>query len=78
MRQLIKHNEAVGYHEAIFTKKFSDLGFTWKVYVKNKDLEKITNYPLMFQPLDMLKESKMSDSERKLFFLDYQMVINRG
>jgi rhamnosyltransferase len=78
MRPINSYNEAVGYHEAIFTKKFSDLGFTWKVYVETKDLEKITNYPLMFQPLDMLKNRRCPILKRKLFFLDYQMVINEG
>lgn len=71
-RPMINHyNEAVGYHEAIFTKKFADMGFKWDVYVDTRDMFDYTFYPLMYAPAKIISEKKCPIFKRKSFILDY-------
>lgn len=76
MRVIRTYDEAVAYHEAIFTRKFADMGYTWSVYVDTSDLEGITTYPLMFMPLDLVKNRRCPIIKRKSFFLSYWTLIN--
>lgn len=78
MKPIRNYNSAVGFHEAIFTKHFSDFGFKWKVYIDTDDLQEETNYPLMFLPLEMVKYRRCPIIKRKLFFLRYDLQLNEG
>lgn len=65
------YNEAVGKHEAIFTKHFSDCGFKWKVYIDTEDVKDYHIYPLMFEPLKLVRDKRCPVIKRKAFALDY-------
>lgn len=78
-RPIINHyNEAVGYHEAIFTKKFADMGFKWDVYVDTRDIFDYTFYPLMYAPVKMITEKKCPVFKRKNFILDYANYLDNN
>ena len=61
--------EAVALHEAIFTHKFAELGFSWTSYVDGTDLEYLSPYPLMFLPREVLIEKRCPFFKRKALFL---------
>ena len=70
------YNEAVGLHEAIFTKKFEDMGFKWDVYVDTRDMMDYIHYPLMFAPKKLIIEKKCPIFKRKNFIIDYETVLD--
>lgn len=75
MRPVTSYGEAVGFHEAIFTKEFAEKGFKWDVYVDTDDLKKHTHYPLMLMPLELVKNRKCPVIKRKGFFNEYNEFL---
>lgn len=75
MRMINSYEEAIGCHEAIFTKKFSDYGYKWKAYIDSSDLAKIDVYPLMFLPTQMIIDKKCPIFKRKSFLLEYGDLV---
>lgn len=69
MRMINSYTEAIAFHEAIFTQTFAKKGFRWKSYVKTDDLASTTSYPLMFMPIEVLKNRRCPFFKRKAFFL---------
>jgi lipopolysaccharide biosynthesis protein len=78
MPPVTTYDEAVSFHEAIFTKHFADLGFSWKTYIDTTPLDNYSKYPLMFMPLTLVKQFRCPILKRKTFFLDYWMMINES
>ena len=69
MRPITSYQEAIGFHEAIFTKTFEDQGFTWDSYINTEDLEGIISYPLMFMPREVLINRRCPVFKRKALIL---------
>lgn len=69
MRPINTYQEAIGYHEAIFTATFEKLGYTWDSYIHSDDLKLLTSYPLMFRPLDIIRDRRCPFFKRKAFLL---------
>lgn len=69
------HNylEAVGYHEAIFTKKFADMGYKWDVY---SDLGDFSHNPVMCAPKELLEETRCPIFKRRSFMQNYSNVLD--
>lgn len=63
--------ESVCGYEAIFTKYFADLGFSWDVYVDTSEFEGYAYNPLMFYPKRLIKEKRCPIIKRRSFFTDY-------
>lgn len=72
------YDEAIGKHEAIFTKTFGDIGFVWGVYCDTSDMEKFTIYPMMMAPTVLLKKYKCPIFKRRSFFHDYHNLLNNS
>lgn len=72
MPEITCYDEAVGKHEAIFTKHFADKGFRWEAYVDTSDLEGFTCYPLFECPVKTIQEYKSPVFKRRSFFHDYR------
>lgn len=66
--QIQSYTDAVCKHEAIFTKTFSDFGYEYQVYCDTSELERMTEYPLLFMPTKMLESYKCPIFKRKSFF----------
>lgn len=70
MPMIHNYSEAIGMHEAIFTKHFSDLGFKWDVSVNVDELRNYSGYPLMMCPKKLIKEYRCPIFKRRSFFHD--------
>ncbi len=68
--ELSSYEEAVGLHETAFTKKFSDMGFSWDVYVQVDDMEDYGLFPLMLYPKKLVAERHCPVFKRRSFFYD--------
>lgn len=73
-----RYEDAVGLHEAIFTKTFEKAGYKWDVYVDTKDLIGQTFYPLFNMPVDLIKNRKCPIFKRKLFINDFKGTIQEN
>lgn len=76
MPEVNSYGEAVGKHEAIFTKKFTDCGFKSDVYVNTDDLKEYTHYPLMIEAKELVKNRKCPVFKRKAFTNEYYEFLN--
>lgn len=65
--------EAVGFHEAIFTKKFADMGYRWDVY---SDLGDFSHNPIICAPRELFEETRCPIFKRRSFMQDYKNVID--
>lgn len=63
--------ESICGYEAIFTKYFEDLGFTWDVYVQTDEYEGYSYFPLMFYSTEILQKKRCPIIKRRSFFTDY-------
>ncbi|OKP85719.1 rhamnan synthesis protein F [Paenibacillus sp. P32E] len=79
MRPIGSYIESMAYHEGIFTKDFSDSGFTWDVYIDTDDLKEHTQAPTTYAPLELLKR-RCPIVKRKVFFdyYDFYLQYNTG
>ena len=62
------YTDAVSKHEAMFTKRFADMGFTWDVYVDTHDLIGKMYYPLFNVPIELIQNRNCPVFKRKSFF----------
>ncbi len=76
MPEISSYKESVGYHESAFTKRFSDMGFRWDVYVQTDEYKGLTTYPLIFYPKELIRDLKCPIFKRRSFFQDYTYVVN--
>ena len=68
MPMITSYGEAIGFHEAIFTKTFSDLGFTYDVSVNVDALRDMNTYPLMMMPTKLLSDYRCPIFKKRSFF----------
>lgn len=62
------YEEAVAFHEAIFTQHFSNCGFKWKAYCNPEENVIANPYPLFMAPIQMVMDYHCPFFKRKLFF----------
>ena len=75
MPEIHSYDESVGLHESAFTKRFSDMGFSWDVYVNTEDYKSLTTYPLIFYPKELIEKKRCPIFKRRSFFQDYNYVM---
>ena len=74
MGMIHDYREAVGCHEAIFTKKFADAGFGWDVYA---DLEDgYNNHPVLCATRRMIEEKRCPIFKRRSFMQNYDNILH--
>jgi len=77
MCKITCYEDAIAFHEVIFTKHFSDIGFKWKTYVETNDIDQNTTvYPLLICPLELVKNRRCPIVKRKSFFVDIKEYIH--
>lgn len=74
MGEIRDYRDAVGKHEAMFTKRFSDKGFTWDVYADMG--EGYNNHPILCATKEMLEQKRCPIFKRRSFMQDYDNIIN--
>lgn len=75
MPMITCYEEAVCWHEAIFTKHFSDCGFKWDVYIDTRDMLKHCYCPILLAPLELVKNRRCPIIKRRNFFHDYNDIL---
>lgn len=68
--------DAVGKHEAIFTKSFGDKGFRWAVYVDTTDREKFEIDFILTSPVALIEKYRCPIFKRRSFFHDYYYILH--
>ena len=76
MPMIQSYDDSIARFEAVFTKKFSDLGFRWDVYVDVEDLRALTLHPILTYPVELIKNRKCPIFKRRSFFQDYDVVLD--
>ncbi len=74
--EINSYSDAVGKHEAIFTKRFQDIGFLWDVYVDTSDMEGFTAYPLRDYSTKLIVEKKCPVFKRREFLHHYHEKLD--
>ncbi|MGZ7445310.1 rhamnan synthesis F family protein [Paenibacillus sp. TH7-28] len=74
MRPIGSYIESMAFHEGIFTKDFSDSGFSCDVYIDTDDLKEHTQAPTTYTPLELLKR-RCPIVKRKVFFDYYSFYL---
>lgn len=72
------YEEAIGFHEATFTKRFQDLGYKWEVYASSEELEGYTYDPLRDFPRYMIEEKKCPIMKKRSFYHEYGEAMERS
>lgn len=67
--------EAVGFHEAIFTKHFADMGYSWGVYVDTNNIPTYAANPIFEDPYKLIKDFRCPILKRKNFLTDYNHLV---
>lgn len=78
MPPINEYDDAVCYHEAIFTKTFEDEGFKWQAYVDTSPLKDDLFYPLMMMPAELLKHYRCPIIKRKNLFLEPETYLQES
>ncbi len=76
MTPVVNYNEAVGKYEAIFTKKFADLGYKWDTFVPMDDLEATATQPLLMCALELIKNRRCPIVKRRMFFQNHFDILS--
>ena len=74
MGEIRDYRDAVGKHEAMFTHRFSEKGFTWSVYADMGD--NYNNHPVLEASNLMLEEKRCPIFKRRSFMQDYSNIIH--
>lgn len=74
MPEIHNYREAVGFHEAIFTKQFADMGYQWDVYAKLED--EFSRNPVICASKELMQEGRCPFFKRRSFMQDYGNVID--
>jgi lipopolysaccharide biosynthesis protein len=76
MPEVKTYDDAVCYHEAIFTEKFHLLGYKWEAYIDTTHLKENTHYPLIMMPVEMVRDYRCPIIKRKSFFQDIKYYLD--
>lgn len=76
MPMIESYVDSICRHEAVFTEKFTRLGFRSDVYVNTDDLKEVCDYPLMLMPVELIKNRGCPVFKRKSFFNIYEELMD--
>lgn len=68
--EIHSYQEAVSFHEMVFTRHFEELGYRWDTYIQSDGYDKFDPYPLMGDPTRLLREQRCPLVKRKSFLMD--------
>lgn len=69
--------EATRKHEMTFTKRFSDLGFTWASYIDYDKYRSRSTYPMLYDPVSLIRDDRCPVFKKRSFFVEYQYYFNQ-
>ncbi|WP_270557025.1 rhamnan synthesis F family protein [Bifidobacterium breve] len=69
--------EVTRKHEMTFTKHFADLGFTWTSYIDCRKYQGYSSYPLLYMPMQIVRDDRCPIFKRRSFFVDYSAYFDQ-
>lgn len=69
--------EVTRKHEMTFTKHFTDLGFTWASYIDWRNYQGYSSYPLLYMPMQIVRDDRCPIFKRRSFFVDYSAYFDQ-
>lgn len=69
--------EVTRKHEMTFTKHFTDLGFTWASYIDWRKYQGYSSYPLLYMPMQIVRDDRCPIFKRRSFFVDYSAYFEQ-
>lgn len=69
--------EVTRKHEMTFTKHFTDLGFTWAPYIDWRKYQGYSSYPLLYMPMQIVRDDRCPIFKRRSFFVDYSAYFDQ-
>lgn len=69
--------EVTRKHEMTFTKLFTDLGFTWASYIDWRKYQGYSSYPLLYMPMQIVRDDRCPIFKRRSFFVDYSAYFDQ-
>lgn len=69
--------EVTRKHEMTFTKHFTDLGFTWASYIDWRKYQEYSSYPLLYMPMQIVRDDRCPIFKRRSFFVDYSAYFDQ-
>lgn len=69
--------EVTRKHEMTFTKHFADLGFTWASYIDWRKYQGYSSYPLLYMPMQIVRDDRCPIFKRRSFFVDYSAYFDQ-
>lgn len=71
------YEEVTRKHEMTFTKHFTDLGFTWASYIDWRKYQGYSSYPLLYMPMQIVRDDRCPIFKRRSFFVDYSAYFDQ-
>lgn len=72
------YEEAVAYHEAIFTKRFADMGYRWEVLCDTTERMNETLYPMFNIPVELIRDYGCPFFKRKIFYYEVKEKLQEN
>lgn len=69
--------EVTRKHEMAFTPYFENLGFKWSTYIDASKYEAYAHYPLLYMPMQLVRDDRCPVFKRRSFFLDYSVYFDQ-
>ena len=69
--------EVTREHEMKFTARFEGLGFTWDSYIDSGKFAALTPYPMLYAPMELLRDTPCPVFKRRSFFLDFDFYFDQ-
>ena len=69
--------EVTRKHEMTFTKHFTDLGFAWASYIDWRKYQGYSSYPLLYMPMQIVRDDRCPIFKRRSFFVDYSAYFDQ-
>lgn len=75
MPEIKGYYQSVKLYESAFSKTFYDKGFKWDVYVDTSKYEGIVEQPVLFYPMQLIRDERCPIFKRRSFFHDYDDTL---
>ncbi len=73
MPQWKDYAQVTRQHEMRFTRRFEQLGFTWSTYIDPEKYAGYSPYPLLYMPMELIRDSRCPIFKRRCLFVDYSV-----
>ena len=70
----VASDEETALHDASFTTLFEGMGFRWDVYIDTRNILRDSYSPIVFNPLELIRDSRCPVITKSSFFMPYKVM----